>query len=291
MAWRMNAEGWRNGVIGVLFACAVGAAAQQQPSAGQKVIKDPVEYKTYMTATNTQDSAGRAEALAAFVQQYPHSVVLTDALEQEMAAWQAAGDSEQVKRVAKSLLAMDAGNVRALGIVVALDRVSAEKGDQAALSEMCLDASGGMLAVPMWKKPVEMADADFVTLSKLMNEIFIGAEGFCAVSQKNYSQAKDWLTRALKIDPADVEDTYELAVAELEMTPQDADGLWYCARAIHLAQGAANPQGAADMMTDCKARYVKYHGAEDGWDALLGSSATQDAPPADFEKQVKPAQK
>ncbi len=263
----------------------------QQAAPGQKAIQSKAEYDAYTAALKTEDANSRAEALAAFVQNYPKSAVLTDALEQEMAAWQAAGDSDQVKKTAKRLLALDGGNIRVLGIVVALDRVSAEKGDQAALSEMCADASGGMLAIPMWRKPANMSEESFVTLSKLMNSIFTGAEGYCMVEEKNYSQGKEWLGRALKIDPTNAQDSYQLGIADLEGKPLDADGFWYCARAVHLAESAAVPQDASDMRTYCKAQYTKYHGAEDGWDALVEASATEDAPPKDFAKQIKPAQK
>ena len=270
-----------------LFAAA--AAAAQQPPSSQTVIKDPAEYNAYTAAVSTQDATSRAEALEAFVQQYPKSVVLTDALEAEMAAWQAAGDSKQVMKVAKHLLAADQSNIRVLGIVVALDRVNAAAGDNAALNEMCQYASGGMLAVPMWRQPANMAPADFVALSKLLNDIFIGAEGYCAVQEKNYSQAREWLGRALKIDPTNVQDTYQLAVADLESTPLDPNGFWYCARGIHLAESAAIPQDAGGMTAYCKAKYTKVHGADDGWDALLASVADQDAPPPDFAAKSKPA--
>lgn len=274
--------------LSLFAACAAGAAAQQAP-AKPIVIRDPAEYNAYMAALNTQDPASRAEALEAFVQQHPQSVVFRDALEQEMAAWQAAGDSAKVKKAAKRLLAADPGNVRVLGIVVALDRVSATQGDADALNEMCIDASGGMLAVPLWRKPAGMSDADFAALGKLMNGIFVGAEGYCAVQQKNYSQAKNWLTRAIQIDPANVQDTYQLAIADLESTPPDANGFWYCARAIRLAQDAAIPQDASAMTTYCKAKYARYHGANDGWDALAAAAASQEAPPANFAKQIRPA--
>ena len=272
--------------FGLLAAVAVAA---QQPASGQKTIQDPAEYNAYAAAIKTPDAAARAEALEAFVQQYPKSVVLTDALEEEMAAWQAAGDSKQVMKVAKRLLAADQGNIRALGIVVSLDRVSAEQGDNAALNEMCDDASGGMLEVPMWRQPANMSQADYVTLSKLLNDIFIGAEGYCAVQEKNYSQAKEWLTRAYKIDPTNVQDTYQLATADLETAPLLPEGFWYCARAIHLAQSAAIPQNASSMVAYCKAKYAKYHGADDGWDALLTSVAAEDSPPTNFAAQIKPA--
>ncbi len=275
--------------------CSLGllaaVAASAPPSSGQSVIKDPAEYNAYKAAVNTADATARAEALEAFVQQYPRSVVFTDVLEQEMAAWQAAGDSKQVMKVAKRLLAADQGNIRALGIVVALDRVDAAGGDNAALNEMCVDASGGMLAVPMWRRPANMSEADYVSLSKLLNDIFIGAEGYCAVEQKNYSQARDWLQRALKIDRTNVQDTYQLAVADLESTQLMPEGFWYCARAVHLAQDAAIPQDASSMVGYCKTKYSKYHGADDGWEALVTSVAAEDSPPPDFAAKIKPAQK
>jgi tetratricopeptide (TPR) repeat protein len=280
------------GAMVLVLACAIGAAAQQpaqQPAPGQKVIQSKAEYDAYMAALNAPDATARAESLAAFVQDYPKSVVLADALEEEMAAWQAAGDAGQVKRVAKRLLEVDSGNIRALGIVVSLDRMSAEKGDLTALNEMCTDASGGVLAVPMWQKPANMSQEDFVALGKLMKEVFIGAEGYCAVQQKNYSQAKDWLTRALEIDSTDVQDNYQLAVADLEMTPADASGFWYCAKAMQLAQSAAIPQDASAMGTYCKGQYAKYHGGDDGWDVIVTAAATEDALPKDFAKKIKPA--
>ena len=276
-------------VLLALGLCAAAAATAQQPPSGQTTIKDKTEYNTYTAALNTQDATARAEALEAFVQQYPKSVVLTDALEEEMAAWQMAGDSKQVMKAAKRLLAADQGNIRALGIVVALDRVNAAAGDNAALNEMCQYASGGMLAVPMWRQPANMSPADYVALSKLLNDIFIGAEGYCAVQEKNYSQAREWLARALKIDPTNVQDTYQLAVADLESTPVDAEGFWYCARGIHLAESAAVPQDAGGMTAYCKAKYTKIHGADDGWDDLLASVADQDTPPPDFAAKIKPA--
>ena len=287
---------WRFAAVLLMLslACTMTAIAQQapqQPAPGQKVIQSKPEYDAYMTALKTEDANGRAEALAAFVQNYPNSVVLSDALEQEMAAWQAAGDSGEVKKTAKRLLSLDPGNIRALGIVVALDRVSATQGDLAALNEMCADASGGMMAVPMWRKPENMTQTDFVSLSKLMSALFTGAEGFCMVQNKDYSQGKKWLSQALQIDPTNAQDTYELAVADLETTPPDAIGFWYCARAIHLSHSAAFPQDASTMEKYCKEKYTKYHGADEGWDALVAASGQQDAPPRDFEKQIRPAQK
>lgn len=283
----------RTSVVCLIVSCGMGTVAQQPqaPAPGQKVIQSKAEYAAYMAALSPTDPTKRAESLAAFAQDYPKSVVLTDALEQEMAAWQIAGDGSQVTRTAKQLLKLDPGNVRVLGVVVALDRQSAEEGDQSALNEMCADASGGMLAVPMWHRPNNMTETDFDALSKLMSALFTGAEGYCMVAEKNYSQGKEWLIKALKIDPTNARDTYQLAIADLEGQPFDVDGIWYCAKAVRLEKNANPNQDSTGISKYCEQKYADYHGGDDGWDVLVATIATQDAPPKDFARQVKPAQK
>jgi tetratricopeptide (TPR) repeat protein len=284
------------GALAQLVLAAVIPAQQpaQQPAAAnqnvtRKVIQDPAEYKAYMAALNTQDAAARAAALEAFAQQYPKSVVLSDALANEMAAWQSAGNAAKVEEAARSLLALEPGNVRALAIVVALDRAKAAAGDADALNELCLHSTGGLRELVTWQKPAGMSDADFALLSRQMSDIFHGAAGFCALQSKDYSQARDWLTHAFAIDPTSLQDVYQLAVADLEMTPLDADGFWYCARAIHLAGSSSSAQAAAGIAAYCKAKYKTYHGADDGWDALVAASAAQADLPANFAKQITPA--
>jgi hypothetical protein len=91
------------------------------------------------------------------------------------------------------------------------------------------------------------------------------------------------------LDPASLQDVYQLAVADLEMKPLDPSGFWYCARAIHLAEGAGNDKAADGFVLYCKAQYARFHGAQDGWDALVAASAAQSALPGDFAKQIAPA--
>ena len=265
-----------------------GAAAPAGVS-GQKVIQDEAEYNAYKAAVNTQDPKERAEALESFVQRYPKSVAASDALEQAMSAWQSAGDAVKVLEVAKELLAADSGNVRALAIVVALDRVSAAQGDTPALDELCLYSTAGMREISMWQKPAEMTDADFASLNKQMARIFNSAAGYCALEQRNFFQARDWFTRSIETDPSNLQDVYELAIADLELTPIDANGFWYCARAIQLAKSSPNASAAGGMEDYCKPKYETYHGSLAGWDAILSASAAQNALPPGFAKGISPA--
>lgn len=287
-------------LVTVMLAFAIVATCQQptQPSgqtqpgstpANQKVIKDPAEYNAYITALNTADPAARAAAMEAFVKQYPQSVVLTDALEQAMAAYQQANNAPKVEEAAKRILQLTPNNIRALAIVVALDRNKATGGDQAALKESCTYAQTGLQQLPAWQKPEGMTDADFQKLKTQMADIFNGASGFCALQAKNYAQAREFYTQAFQIDPTNLQDVYQLAVADLESNPLDLNGLWYCSKAIALAQRQNNTQAVNGMVAYCKAKYKRYHGGDDGWDQLVAGASAETALPADFGSRIKPA--
>jgi hypothetical protein len=263
----------------------------QGSAAGKKIIRDQAEYNSFIAATNTQDPKEQAEAFESFAEKYPKSVVATDALEQAMSDWQKVGDSVKVLEVAKEILASDAGNVRAMAIVVALDRVSAAQGDSSALDELCLKSTGGMREVSMWQKPKDMSDADFAKLHKQMEVIFTSAAGYCALEQRNYSQAHDWFLRVVQMDATDLQDMYLLAIADLELNPIDVNGFWYCARAIRLAEASPNEQSAGGMEAYCKPKYIAYHGSEEGWNGVMEMGAVQMAPPAEFAKAITAAPK
>jgi tetratricopeptide (TPR) repeat protein len=256
---------------------------------GKKIIRDPAEYNAFIAAANTPDPKERAEAMEAFAEHYPKSIVAADALENAMAEWQTVGDSIKVLEVAKELVNADQGNVRALAIVVALDRLSAGQGDPSALDELCSYSTAGMRETAMWQKPATMSDSDFATLSRQMNIIFNGAAGYCAMQQRNFSQARDWLTRAFAIDPTNLQDVYDLAIADLELAPMDANGFWYCAKAIQMAKASTNAGSASGMESYCKPKYDTYHGSDDGWSTILSLSAAQSALPPDFAKGITAA--
>ena len=66
---------------------AQAAPAGQAPAPSQKKeIKDPAEYNAYVNAAQQSDPKAKAQALEAFLQTYPNSVMKLDATEQLMAA-------------------------------------------------------------------------------------------------------------------------------------------------------------------------------------------------------------
>jgi hypothetical protein len=250
-------------------------ASQANAPANQKVIKDPAEYNTYMTALNTQDATQRGAAMEAFVKQYPQSVVLSDALDQAMAAYQAAGNQPKVQEIANRILQINPNAVRALAIVTFIERASAKTPEQAA--KVRQDGEKGLAALGTWQKPSDLSDADFAKLKDQMTVIFAGAAGFGALQAKDYPAARDFYLKSVKIDP-NLQDVYQLGIAQLEMNPIDKNGFWYIAKAYHLAQG--NPAGQKSIADYGRSKYRKYHGNYDGWDQFLASTASQSSPPA-----------
>ncbi len=257
--------------------------------AEQKVIKDPAEYNAYMAALNTPEPVQKAAAMVAFVAKYPDSVMHIDALEQAMAASQQAGDQAKVEATAGEILKLSPDNVRALAIVTYLQRHRATKGDKGALKEVGGNAEHGLKALETWPAPDGMSDGDFKKLRDQMADIFNGAAGFAALKAKDYATARSYYLKSVSIDPANMADVYQLAIADLQASPLEVDGFWYIAKAINLAVAQKDEIAQENMTNYGQAKYRRYHGGNDGWDALVAAVAGQTAPPDGFAATIKRA--
>ncbi len=264
------------------------ALAQDNQSASQKTIKDPVEYKTYIAALNETDPVKKAAQMEAFVQQYPQSIVKIDALEQAMAAYQQSQNMAKVADTAQRIIALDSGNVRALAILAFLKRAA---GTPDAAKEAQAYAEKGLQGLNTWAKPEGLTDPEFQKLRAQMAFIFYGAAAFGHLQSKEYATARDSYLKAIQIDASDLQNTFQLALCYLEPDPIDLSGFWYAVKAGNLAQAANNAAGAKQILDYAKAKYRKYHGGNDGWDAFAASVAPQTAPPpaADLAKAITKA--
>lgn len=265
-----------------LFVAAMAVATQ----ADQKVIKDPAEYNAYITALNTPDPAQKAAAMVAFIEKYPASVVRIDAMEQAMAAYQQTGNQAKVEEMAGEILKLEPDNVRALAIVTYLQRARATSGDKNALAEVGGNAERGLKALETWTAPEGVSDADFKKLRDQMAAIFNGAAGFAALQKRDYAAARGYYLQSVQIDPANLQDMYQLAIADLQANPLEVDGFWYIAKAISLAGAQKNAAAEKSMVDYGKAKYRRYHGSEEGWDELVAAAADQAAPPEGFAATV-----
>src|SRR5580698_7918034 len=247
------------------------AAPQAQP---QKQIKDPAEYNAYVGAVQQQDAGAKVSGLEAFLVQYPNSVMKEDALEVLMGAYQQAGNQAKVIDTANRLLAANPNNVRALVLLAYNERAAQKWADAKAHAE------NGLQALPGMTKPDGASDADFAKQKAQLGELLEGIAGFSALQLKDNATAEKDLRAAVEADPANVENVYPLALASLTATPEDdVNGLFFIARAINLVK---DPAGKAQITKFGHAKYVKYHGSDEGWNQLLTLTATTPLPPAGF---------
>ncbi|HEY6935533.1 MAG TPA: hypothetical protein VI424_00195 [Terriglobales bacterium] len=295
--------------------------AAQQPAAGQaapsaqapqqkKEIKDPAEYNAYVGAIQQSNPQAKASALEAFLQQYPNSVMKTDALELLMATYEQAGDTAKMQATADRVLQADPNNLRALALLTYSHRHQAEQNQnpQQNLAAAAQYGEKGLQALASAPKPDGMSDADFSKLKDQTSAIFNGAVGLSALQNKDYKSAMEHLRAAVDQNPNNLTDVYPLALAYYSAgnppkpstpppPPADANnppppdpavvdanvqGLFFIARAVNLASGQAQ---IADFG---KKWYTKFHGNDQGWTDLVANAKTQTLPPQGFTIAAAP---
>jgi tetratricopeptide (TPR) repeat protein len=272
-------------VTAVAQTAAAPAAPQQTPAPPaaapqqKKEIKDPAEYNAYVGALGQQDPAAKISGFEAFITQYPNSVMKEEALEQLMGAYQATNNVAKMIETAQKVLQVNPNNLKALALLVFAKRATAKTPQD--LADAAQYGEKGLQVLPTWPKPDGMSDADYQKFKTQTSVIFNGAVGMTAYQNKDYAKAAQSLRAAVEADPTDVNNIYPLALVYLTPGAGEklVDGLFFIARAANLI---ADPKGKADVIKFGKSKYVKYHGAEDGWNELLAQTASTTLPPAGF---------
>ena len=240
-----------------------GQSTGAQPQ--QKTIKDPAEYNAYMSAISTTDPNAKAQALEAFLQQYPNTVVKEETLEQLMAAYQAAGNAPKMTDAGNRLLQVNPNNVRALALLTYSARAQGQFSQAAGFAQRGLQAAQSM------PRGQGMSDADYTKMQNGLNVIFNGAIGMNALQSKDFATAQKAFVAAVSVpeDATNLQDVYPLATAYLQATPPDyQNGLCYGAKAVDLAQAQGNSGAEQQIEKFVQYYYKKYHGGIDGWDQV-----------------------
>jgi tetratricopeptide (TPR) repeat protein len=266
------------------------AAPTQTPPQQKKEIKDPAEYNAYVGAVQQQDTAAKISGLEAFLTQYPNSVMKVDALELLMGTYQQAASqtkdptqqaASQAKAIAtaQKVLQVDPNNLKAL-VMLAYSKRAGAKTTQDVI-EAGQYGERGLQALQTAQKPDGMSDADFQKFKMQTSVVFNGAVGMSAYQSKDSAKSQQYLRAAVNADPTDANNVYPLALSYLAAGTPDktVDGLFFIARAANLI---ADPKGKAEVTKFGRSRYVKFHGAEDGWNELLALTATTTLPPSGF---------
>jgi hypothetical protein len=276
------------------------AVAQTQVNLGSNaqaaggIQMSPAEYKAYNDAIAQTTPQTKAPALEAYLTAYPQSAVKAATLEQLMLAY-SSFDPVKTLDAADRLLQVDPNNLRALTFEAyfrqqAGDQATDATAKQAAYDKAAEYAQKGLTVT----KPAEMSDADFNALKTAATPVFYRAIATAALGKKDAATAVDALKKSLASVPvADttkpgplLQDTYTLGSAYYQSTPPDLiNCAWYAARAAAFAPEPYKSQ----MMPLAKYCFKKYHGADDGFDALVAAAQQSLDPPAGFT--IKPAPK
>jgi len=284
------------------MACGAGTAiSQTQVNLGSNaqasnsgVQMSPAEYNAYNSAIGQTTPQAKASALEAYLTAYPQSAVKASVLEQLMLAY-AGFDPVKSLDAADRLLQVDPNNLRGLTFetyfrLASVDTITDPAAKQAALDKAADYANKGLAAT----KPADMPAADFTTLQNQAKAVFYRAIAAAALNKKDAATAVTDLKLGLASVPvADttkpgpmLQDTYTLGEAYRQSTPPDyLNCAWYAARAAYFAPEPYKSQ----MMPLAKFCYRRYHGGDDGFDAVTTAVQTNLDPPASFS--VKPAPK
>ncbi|MGA7829101.1 MAG: hypothetical protein WCA04_15695 [Geobacteraceae bacterium] len=252
----------------------------------EKVLKDLEEYTAYTGAQNVVDPQKKAEALEAFVEHYPKSILRINALEQAMAGYQKARNLDKTVETANAILKLQPDNLRVLVLVAFLQRVKATQGDKAALEQSRISGEEGLVRLSNWTRPDGVTEIEFGRMRTNMKAIFSGAVAFAALQNKDYAKARKYYLEAVRPGVINVQDIFQLSIAELEMNPLDTNGFWHVAKTADMLK-STNAAAAESFVEYGKAKYLNYHGTDEGWAELLAAVHNQRTLPAAFS--VTPA--
>lgn len=268
----------------------LGSNAQ---SSNGNVTMSPAEYAAYNNAMSQTTPQTKAAAIEAYLAAYPQSAVKAATLEQLMSAY-SAFDPAKTLDAADRLLQVDPNNLRALTLEVYFRSQEADKAADPAAKQTALDsaASYASKGLAVTTKPKDMSDADFAKVKDAATPVFYRAIATAALNKKDSATAIANFKSELGSVPVAqtqvpgpmLQDTYTLGQAYYQSTPPDyVNCTWYVSRAAAFAPEPYKSQ----MLPLAKYCYKKYHGADDGYDAVTAAVQTSLNPPAGFT--IKPA--
>jgi tetratricopeptide (TPR) repeat protein len=272
------------------------SAAQTAPAGAPGACTMPdAEYKPYTDAMNQTTPQAKAAAIEAYLTAFPQSCAKQDTLERLMITYSQTGDVAKTLDTADRVLQLDPNNLRALYVEAIFRKQSADTLTDPAAKQAALDAAAaaaqkGLAAT----KPAAMSDADFKAVLGAATPTFYSAIGTAALNKKDGPTAVDAFKKELASVPVDqttkpgpiLQDTYELALAYMAATPPDyLHCAYYAARFVAYAPEPYKSQVAPAA----KYCYKKFHGGDDGYDAVAAAAQANLNPPAGFEASVKPA--
>ena len=272
-----------------------------QANSGQVTIKDPAEYNSYNNAISQTTPQAKAAACEAFLTAYPQSVVKLTILNQLVDAY-SQFDASKAVDAASRLLQADPNNLKALYLVAFIKKqqatqVAASNPTQQAqlLDDAAAAAQKGLTVT----KPADVAQDAFEKQKATTDPFFHSVIAYDDIYSKKdlqgaISQFRTELEllgtanpAATQVAPA-LNDTLVLGQTYTQLKPADMiNGVWFLSRAENFAPANFKPV----IEKQAKYWYKRFHGTEDGYDAVMAASAKSVFPPQDFKIDPAPTPK
>ena len=253
------------------------------------------EYKAYTDAMNQTAPAAKSAAIEAYLTAFPQSCVKLPTLVILMQTYAAANDATKTVDAADRVLQLDPTNLRALTFEVYFRNAQAAALQDAAAKQAALDQAAGYAQKGLAAtKPADISADDFKKLQDAAFPVFYSVIGYDALLKKDSATAIDAYKKELASVPEAqtktpgqyLQDTFYLGEAYYQANPPDyLSCAFYASRAVAYAPD----QFKSQMAPTAKYCYKKYHGADDGYDAVMAAATANLNPPAGFQASVKPA--
>jgi hypothetical protein len=252
------------------------------------------EYKAYTDATNQTNPQQKAAAIESYLTAFPNSCVKAQMLQILMATY-SQFDAAKTLATADKILQLEPNNLQALYAKVFVgrqnvDALKDEAAKQSAMDQIAAEAQKGLTA----PKPAGMDDAAFDKLKAVAYPVFYSAIGYDALLKKDSATAIDAYKKELAMVPPDatktpgnvLQDVFYLGEAYYQATPPDyLNCSFYASRAVAYA-----PEPYKSQFTPiAKYCYKKYHGGDDGYDAIMTAATANLNPPEGLFQSIKPA--
>ena len=240
------------------------------------------EGKAYLDALSESARSKQIQLLQAFVKAYPHSPKRASALRKLIHDYLAGDPSVfftgQLLKPCQDLLDVDPNDLEALYLLTTFYRTSAEAGNNM-LTNMAVAAryaKQGLRALKIATKPEDLTQEQFAELKKRLIAPFYSAIGINAILRNDLAVARRSLFLSLEHNRDDAQIAYQLALACLK---EPKPSLEAAVLFLALATATVNDTFSKSYIDRYgRQQYVKLHGTESGWEALVSESATAKLP-------------
>jgi hypothetical protein len=282
-------------VAGLSFAAAPALLAQAPAAPSDQItIKNPAEFNAYQNIATQTSPQAKASASEEFLTTYPQSIVKKAVLDGLVDAY---SQFDQAKTVdaAKRMLQLDPNNLKSMYLIAFIEKQQAGS-NQAQQGQLLDDAAAMAQKGLQATKPAEVKDEDFKKQKSTTDPFFHSVIAYDdEVSKKDIKASIEEFRTELQSIPADqtkvapaLNDTLVLGQAYTQLTPPDmVNAVWFLARAENFAPANYKP------VIDKQARYwyKRFHGKEDGFEAILAAAANSVFPPDGFKIDPAPTPK